>query len=583
MKKSFKIFISTILVLVLMMTVAFAVPGINTAPGQVKKQNTEAQALKFEFNDMTGYEWAMKSVQSMAAMGKIKGIGNGKFAPASATKQIEVLIMALRYLGLENELDSDALLPPAYKGMKPQDWMIPYLELAIKNYILTESEASNFNPNAPATRSWTAVIIVRALGEVADALKLQDTPLPYKDAAAVPVDRIGYVNYVTQEELMIGYDNTFQPNKPLSRAEMAVLFGRLYGTDNNDELHKITFDENGGSLVADRIVYHNTRIGALPEISRTGYTFAGWYTDANPAIKVNSRYIVTDDVTLKAEWIINKYTITFDTNGAKTPTPTAITLEYGKDVDAPDEPKKDDKQFLGWYPELPKTMPAMNMMLVAQWELEPYTISFDENGGSAVANVTQDYGTKINTAPVSTKTGYTLEGWYADSGLTLKIVFPYTITADATLYAKWTINEYTVSFNENGGSSVSNITEDFNTIIAAAPVSTKTGYTLQGWYTEETLTNKLIFPYTIQSNVTLHAKWTINEYTLTFNSNGGSAVAPITEDYNTVIAIAPVTEKDDFDFDGWFSDEELTEEVEFPYTITENITLYAKWIVATED
>jgi uncharacterized repeat protein (TIGR02543 family) len=362
---------------------------------------------------------------------------------------------------------------------------------------------------------------------------------------------------------------------------MAVLFERLYDSDHVHEWHTVKFVENGGTTVADILRYHNTKINSAPVSTRTGYSFEGWYANSGLTNKVSFPYTVTDDVTFYAKWTINQYTITFNSSGGTTV--AAITQNYGTAVTAPTNPTKGDLEFLGWSPALPATMPAMNMTLVAQWELEPYTISFDENGGSAVANVTQDYGTKINTAPVSTKTGYTLEGWYADSGLTLKIVFPYTITADATLYAKWTINEYTVSFNENGGSSVSNITEDFNTIIAAAPVSTKTGYTLQGWYTEETLTNKLIFPYTIQSNVTLHAKWTINEYTLTFNSNGGSAVAPITEDYNTVIAIAPVTEKDDFDFDGWFSDEELTEEVEFPYTITENITLYAKWIVATED
>jgi uncharacterized repeat protein (TIGR02543 family) len=410
---------------------------------------------------------------------------------------------------------------------------------------------------------------------------MQDDPLPYNDAAAVPEDRIGYVNLITELGLMIGHNNTFQPNKPLSRAEMAVLFERLYDSDHVHEWHTVKFVENGGTTVADILRYHNTKINSAPVSTRTGYSFEGWYANSGLTNKVSFPYTVTDDVTFYAKWTINQYTITFNSSGGTTV--AAITQNYGTAVTAPTNPTKGDLEFLGWSPALPATMPAMNMMLVAQWELEPYTISFDENGGSAVANVTQDYGTKINTAPVSTKTGYTLEGWYADSGLTLKIVFPYTITADATLYAKWTINEYTVSFNENGGSSVSNITEDFNTIIAAAPVSTKTGYTLQGWYTEETLTNKLIFPYTIQSNVTLHAKWTINEYTLTFNSNGGSAVAPITEDYNTVIAIAPVTEKDDFDFDGWFSDEELTEEVEFPYTITENITLYAKWIVATED
>ncbi|HAE42533.1 MAG TPA: hypothetical protein DCG34_06375 [Clostridiales bacterium] len=578
MKKSFKAFLAMVLVLVLMTTVAFAVPGRDFAPGQQKKDYSEAQQFSFEFNDMTGYDWAMKSVQNMAAMGKIKGIGNGKFAPASAAKQIEVLIMTLRFLDLEDDLDLEVNLLPPFKGMKPQNWMIPYLNLAIDNDILTEEEAEDFNPNAPATRSLTAVYIIRALDMVDEAEDMQDDPLPYKDAAAVPEDRIGYVNLITDLGLMIGNnDNTFQPNKPLSRAEMAVLFERLYDSDHVHEWHTVTFVENGGTTVADIQRYHNTKINTAPVSTKTGYTLEGWYTNSGLTNKVTFPYTVTDDATFYAKWTINQYTITFDTKGGTTV--AAITQDYGTPIAEPDDPEKDDLEFLGWSPALPATMPAMNMTLVAQWELEPYTISFEENGGSTVANITQDYGTKINTAPVSTKTGYTLEGWYIDIGLTHKVVFPYTITADATLYAKWIINEYVVTFDENGGTTVDAIYSDFNEKIEEPDEPTKTGYTFDGWFYDDVdFENEFDFNEDkITEDTTLYAKWIINEYTINFVTNGGLAVAAITEDYNTIIALSPVTTREDYDFDGWFSDEALTEEVEFPYTITEDITLYAKW------
>lgn len=438
MKKSFKIFISTILVLVLMMTVAFAVPGRDIAPGQQKKDYSETEQFNFEFNDMTGH-WAMKAVQNMAKMGKIKGIGNGKFAPASAAKQIEVLILALREMDLEGDLDLETVLLPAYKGIKPQSWMVPYINLAMEHGLLTKAEAEKFNPNQPASRSWTAVIIVRALERVTDAEKLQDAPLPYKDAAAVPVERIGYVNYVTQKELMIGHNNTFQPNKPLSRAEMAQVFYNL-NISKHGIWHTVKFVENGGTDVNDITVYHYERIGKLPEISRTGYTFDGWYTVSDTTKKVTSNYIVTEDLILKAEWTINQYTITFDTNGAKTATPTAITLDYGKDVVAPDEPEKDKKQFLGWYPELPKTMPAMDMILVAQWENEPYEVIFDSNGGTTVEAIYADFNKNFTKPADPTRDGYSFSGWfYDDEDFKEAVDFNNdTVTRDVTLYAKWT-------------------------------------------------------------------------------------------------------------------------------------------------
>jgi len=448
MKKSFKIFISTILVLVLMMTVAFAIPGQDTAPGELKKQYTEEQAFNFEFNDMTGH-WAMNSVQNLAAMGKIKGIGNGKFAPQSSAKQIEVLIMTLRYLDLENELDSDALLPPAYKGMKPQEWMVPYLELAIVKEILTKEEAEDFNPNKPASRSWTAMIIVKALGEeaVVEAEGMQDDPLTYNDATAVPEDRIGYVNYVTQEELMIGHNNTFQPNKPLSRAEMAVLFERLYNLDDDRVWYTITLKVKGDANVT-RTFYDGKIITKLEITEKTGYTLNGWYNTDALVDEVIFPYTVDGDAYFFAEWVIKDFTVTFDENGGTTV--AAIYVDYDENITEPVEPTRTGYTFDGWFYDdvdfenefdFDEDKITEDTTLYAKWIIN-YTIEFETNGGEPVDDIIQAEGTEIDPVPVSTKTGYEFEGWYTDSELTNKVDFEeYTITADATLYANW--NEVT--------------------------------------------------------------------------------------------------------------------------------------------
>jgi uncharacterized repeat protein (TIGR02543 family) len=489
------------------MTVAFAVPGINTAPGQVKKQNTEAQALKFEFNDMTGYEWAMKSVQSMAAMGKIKGIGNGKFAPASAAKQIEVLIMTLRYLGLEDELDSDALLPPAYKGMKPQDWMIPYLELAIENDILTEEEAEDFNPNLPASRSLTAVYIIRALDMVDDAEDMQDDPLPYNDAAAVPEDRIGYVNLITELGLMIGHNNTFQPNKPLSRAEMAVLFERLYDSEHG-VWHTITLKVEGDPGITKN--YYHGQIISAPKLTKDNYNLNGWYTTSALLDEIDFPYEVKGDAIFFAEWIIKEFTVTFE-----------------------------------------------------------------ENGGTTVAAIRADYNEKISEPVEPTKTGYTFGGWFYDDEFKDEFNFDEDkITGNITLYAKWIIKEFTITFDENGGTTVTAIKADYNEKITEPNDPTKTGYTFGGWfYDNVTFNNDFDFDEDkITGNITLYAKWIINQYTITFDTDGADTITPsaITLNYGADITPPDDPTREGFEFLGW--DPELPEKMP-----ASNLTLTAQW------
>ena len=96
-------------------------------------------------------------------------------------------------------------------------------------------------------------------------------------------------------------------------------------------------------------------------------------------------------------------------------------------------------------------MPASNITLYAKWTINSYTVSFESNGGTAVGSQVVAYN-GLATAPTApTRTGYTFEGWYSDSDLITAFSFTTVITADVTLYAKWTINTYTVSFNSNGG------------------------------------------------------------------------------------------------------------------------------------
>src|SRR5690554_136333 len=89
-------------------------------------------------------------------------------------------------------------------------------------------------------------------------------------------------------------------------------------------------------------------------------------------------------------------------------------------------------------------------------------------------------------------------------------------TSDLTLYAKWDLNSYTITFNSLGGSSVEPLTVNYNEAIIAPEEPTRTGYTFSGWYSDESLTNEYIFTSMPANNITLYAKWSINTYSVTF-------------------------------------------------------------------
>ena len=203
------------------------------------------------------------------------------------------------------------------------------------------------------------------------------------------------------------------------------------------DTYTVTFDSTGGSEVTTKTidVLYGEQLGDMPVPIRTGYFFRGWY-DApvegkcygNSDGKGTSRYDKTENCTLYAQWVINRYTITFNTAGGSDI--ASITQDYGTAITAPADPTREGYTFIGWDKEIPTTMPAENMTVTAQWEINQYTITFDTAGGSEIAPITQDYGTAITAPADPTREGYTFIGW--------DMAIPTTMPAEnITLKARW--------------------------------------------------------------------------------------------------------------------------------------------------
>ena len=313
--------------------------------------------------------------------------------------------------------------------------------------------------------------------------------------------------------------------------------------------YTFTFDADGGSDVAAITQNYGTKIETPAAPTKTGYTFAGWV----PAIPET---VPAENMSFKAQWTINQYSLTFDAgNGTEA---TVITQDYGTKFDTPADPTREGYTFAGWDMDIPETIPAENMSFTAKWIANQYTLTFDSDGGSDVAAITQDYGTKIETPAAPTKTGYTFAGWDNE--------IPETMPAESMSFkAQWTINQYTLTFNADNGTEDVEITQDYGTKFDTPADPTREGYTFAGW--------DMDIPETIPAeDMSFTAKWIANQYTLTFDSDGGSDVAAITQDYGTKIETPAAPTKTGYTFAGW--DNEIPETMP-----AESMSFKAQWTI----
>ena len=215
------------------------------------------------------------------------------------------------------------------------------------------------------------------------------------------------------------------------------------------------------------------------------------------------------------------------------------------------------------------SVPSDVTELTVQWTAPTYAVTLNTNGGTInngnVTGYTYGVGATLPAADDMTYTGHTFKGWYDNENLTGSPVTAIggAETGNKEYWAKWEINQYTITFDTNGGSEIAPITQDYGTEITAPDNPTRKGYTFKGWDKE--------IPETMPAeNMTVKAQWEINQYTITFDTNGGSEIAPITQDYGTEITAPDNPTRKGYTFKGW--DKEIPETMP-----AENITITARW------
>lgn len=409
------------------------------------------------------------------------------------------------------------------------------------------------------------------------------------------------------------FDNeTFNESGKLAAGAKMPAAAQTYYAKWSPSVYGITYGNmvNGTFAAAQPEKHTYGTATEIPNLTRTGYVFNGWVVNGEGAAQTGLTLDAEDyiaDITLTAQWTAERYAITYEgMDGAQSGSSQPTEYVYDKDAVISD-PTKAGYTFLGWVVNgtgeaqrnltLAKESYTGAITLKATWKQNPYAITWVVNESGTI-NETPEYsktaflGGAITAPTVTAKDGYAFGGWYTDRKFTESSKFTDGETMpnhDVTFYAKWTAIQYEITYVLDGGTNVSGnpaqYTVETEKIALVAP--TKTGYAFEGWYSDNTYSTKVTEIATGSvGDVTLYAKWTINQYTITWETNGGNALTgnyTTKADYGTSIVLPDTPTKNQtvsttHTFAGWYTDVACTHPLEDGAIVPENgMMLYAKW------
>ncbi|EDO1366892.1 InlB B-repeat-containing protein [Listeria monocytogenes] len=318
-----------------------------------------------------------------------------------------------------------------------------------------------------------------------------------------------------------------------------------------------------------------------------GYNFGGWFEEPNG---MGTRWFFggapmpAKDVVLYAYYTINTYTATLISE-ERTATQPVV---YQKKINEPTKPVKDGYTFIGWYDAetggkkwdfANDLMPGKNVTLYARFASKTYPMTFDNDGVTTTETVDYDGLAEEPTTP--TKAGYTFDGWYdAETGGKKWNFAQDKMPANpVTLYARFTMNNYTATFNNDGTTTTQTV--DYQEALTEPTEPTKDGYTFDGWYDAQTGGNKWNFATNKMpaNNITLYARYSVKSYTATFDKEGTTTTQ--TANYDSLLTEPAAPTKDGYTFDGWYDAETGGNKWNFATNKmpAKNVTLYARFTV----
>lgn len=352
--------------------------------------------------------------------------------------------------------------------------------------------------------------------------------------------------------------------------------------------YTITFDANGGSLSSNQLKVTYDKSYTLPTPIRPGYTFTGWYENNNKL--TDGTWNRTSNVTLVAKWTANTYNISYDLNGGNLYTNKPNTYKTDSVVEI-GNPSKTGYEFIGWsvngssnkYKDYVINNTYGDISLVANFEANTYSVALDSNGGECIDDLLTVTYNKSYALPIPTKVGYKFEGWYNGSAKVESGI--WTRTSSLDLKAKWSIANYTITYNLNDGVNNQNNPNSYTIKTDTIKLfdASKKGYTFIGWTSKDISvpSKKVEIRKGSTGDIRFIANFTVNEYQVFFNVNGGSKLEnnKLNVIYDRHYTL-PKPEKIGYEFKGWYNEENKLVS-DGLWNIDSNVILTAKWEIKT--
>jgi uncharacterized repeat protein (TIGR02543 family) len=367
-------------------------------------------------------------------------------------------------------------------------------------------------------------------------------------------------------------------------------------------IYNVTYSFSGGSvsspIAEEQKIALDTITVTTTEPTRTGYDFVGWVDQSGETTTAGADYVVRDGHYLfYAQWSAKIYSVVYDGAGGS-PAPPQSSKTIGQSFSVGAAPSKTGYNFSGWFDGTnlyaagaPYVTQSSNIIFTAQWEAKKYKVTYDLNGGSGSAggSYLYTYGTSAYLLPTTgfSLTDYSFGGWAtAPGGPSVGATF--APSSDISLYTIWNIAIYRLTFDAQSGSSESATAKVTIGQALILPNATRANYTLQGWSTQPSSGNLTAgrASYTPTGDTTLFAQWALEEFTVTFDGNGGtsdSATAKFIYGSTTPVRL-PAASRSNYVFNGWYSAASggyLIGAAGANFTPTGSVRIFAHWTQAS--
>jgi uncharacterized repeat protein (TIGR02543 family) len=371
----------------------------------------------------------------------------------------------------------------------------------------------------------------------------------------------------------------------LSWTDMGSVPAEDGGQDPSAAFRLVSFDCGGGSPVPSLLVPSGEKARRPSDPTRKDAAFAGWFTDSALTVPYNFDSAVAEGLILFAKWTeAAAFTVSFDSRGGSEVTPSYVPA--GGTASRPVNPTKKDAAFAGWYSDSALTVPysfgsavTADLTLFAKWtDAATRSLSFDSSLGSPVPTAYVPLGGTASPPPDPALAAYAFSGWHTRTGQLYS--FDSQVNDNLTLFAKWR-KFHTVRFDSRNGETPVSALIPMGYLVNRPADPVMTGYVFGGWFTDAEGVSEADFAAPVSADANYYAKWTPVYVTVRFDSRGGGAVSPQETLWGGMAGIPDTPVRGGYSFGGWYADAGITVPYDFGASVTEDITVYARWSGAT--